>query len=155
MVKPPLINILYVDSSTNNIFSISYNRLANSYVLVLLSSLPNKSLVFLASQLTTATMTKWNRTNTSLTAIQEAEPEYLEIYYIGTDSEIHGFYGNPGEAFPPKSDQSPHWDVLDTQGPGAIAGIGWSDRVRLYYITGGKVVQTALSNATWVSAANL
>jgi hypothetical protein len=100
-------------------------------------------------------MTKWNRTNTSLTAIQEAEPEYLEIYYIGTDSEIHGFYGNPGEAFSPKSDQSPHWDVLDTQGPGEIAGIGWSDQVRLYYITGGKVVQTALSNATWVSAANL
>lgn len=99
-------------------------------------------------------MAKWNGTDTSLAAIHESEPEYLRTYYIGTDSEIHEFYGNPGEAFSPKSDQSPHWDVLDSQGPGAIAGIGWSDQVRLYYVSGGKVVQTSLSNATWGTTTN-
>jgi hypothetical protein len=76
----------------------------------------------------------------------------MRTYYIGTDSEIHEFYSDPGGPFSTKSDQSPHWGVLDTQGPGALAGIGWSDQVRLYYVSEGKVVQTTLSNATWASA---
>jgi len=68
---------------------------------------------------------------------------------------IHELYVNPGETFSLKSDQSPHWDKLDTQGPGAIAGIGWSDQVILYYVSVWKVVQTALSNAASGSAAKL
>ncbi|KAE9379530.1 hypothetical protein N431DRAFT_434493 [Stipitochalara longipes BDJ] len=135
MVKPPEMNIFYVDSSTSNLYSISYNDGWQT-----------------PSILTSTAITNWNGTDTSLAAIQESEPEYLRTYYVGTDSEIHEFYGNPGEAFSPKSDQSPHWDVLDSQGPGAIAGIGWSDQVRLYYVSSGKIVQTALSNATWGSA---
>jgi hypothetical protein len=79
--------------------------MANPYV----SSVPNTMLQWplthLASPLTGTAMTKWNGSETSLAAIQESEPDYLRTYYIGTDSEIHEFYGNP-------------------QGPGAIAGIG-------------------------------
>jgi hypothetical protein len=75
----------------------------------------------------------------------------MRTYYIGTDSQIHEFYSNPGGPFQATSDQSPYWDVLDTQGPGAIAGVGWLDQVRLYYVSGGKIVQTALSNATWAT----
>ena len=99
-------------------------------------------------------MTKWNGTNTSLAAIQESQPDYLRTYYVGTDLEIHEFYGDgSGNKFSPKSDQSSQWKTLDTPGPGALAGIGWADQVRLYYVSGGKVVQTALSNTTWATTA--
>lgn len=82
-------------------------------------------------------------------------PDTCESITFGTNSVIHELYVNPGETFSLKSDQSPHWDMLDTQGPGAIAGIGWSAQVRLYYVSVWKVVQTALRNDASGSAANL
>jgi hypothetical protein len=61
---------------------------------------------------------------------------------------------NPG-AFPTvaKSDQSPVWEGSDNLGPGALAGVGWSDQVRLFCRSGGKFVQADLNNATWTFSA--
>jgi hypothetical protein len=101
-----------------------------------------------ASVVTNSTITKWDGTDTSLAAIQESEPNYLTIYYLRTDSEIYELYDNPEGPFSTKSDQSSYLDTCNTQDPGAPVGIGWSDQVRLYYVSGGKMVQTSLSNAT-------
>ncbi|PMD20409.1 hypothetical protein NA56DRAFT_180764 [Hyaloscypha hepaticicola] len=134
MLTAPKMNIFYVDSSTSSIYSISYNDGWQT-----------------PSALTSTAITKWNGSNTSLAAVQESEPLYMRTYYVGTDSEIHEFNSNPGGPFSKKSDQSPEWEVLDTQGPGALAGIGWLDQVRLYYVSQGKLVQSSLNNVTWAS----
>jgi hypothetical protein len=101
-----------------------------------------------------SSITSWNGTSTSLAAIQETEPNYLRTFYIGSDSQVYEFFGNPG-AFPTvaTSDQSPVWGDSDSLGPGALAGVGWLDQVRLFYRSGGKFVQADLNNATWTFGA--
>jgi hypothetical protein len=108
----------------------------------------------LASELTSTVITNWNGTDTSLAAVKNSKPDTLRTYYIGDDQEIYGFHATPGDAFMAMAGQSAQWDTSDTQGPGAIAGIGWSDQVRLYYVSGGKIVQSALSNTTWGTSSN-
>jgi hypothetical protein len=151
MVTAPEMSIFYVDSSTSSIYSVSYNNGWQTRKFEDPQFLLGFQLTSLASALTTTAITKWNGTSTSLAAIQESDPLYLRTYYVGTDSEIHEFNSNPGGPFSKKSDQSPQWEVLDTQGPGALAGIGWSDQVRLYYVSQGKIVQSSLNNETWAS----
>lgn len=103
----------------------------------------------LASELAITAITSWNGTDTSLAAVPNSDPDYLPTYYISDDLGIYGFHATPGDAFGMTAARSAQWDTSDTQGPGAIADIGWSDQVSLYYISGGKMVQSALSNTTW------
>ena len=42
-------------------------------------------------------------------------------------------------------DQSQVWGTADVD----IAGVGWADQVRLYYLTGGVWVEATLGNTTW------
>lgn len=154
MMTAPEMNIFYVDSSTSSINSISYNNGWQTRKFEHLQFLLKFQLTSLASALTSMAITKWNGSSTSLATIQESEPLYMRTYYVGTDSEIHEFNSNPGGTFSKKPDQSSQWEVLDTQGPGALAGIGWSDQVRLYYVSQGKLVQSSLNNTTWGSTTN-
>jgi hypothetical protein len=156
IVTPPNMNIFYVDSSTENMYQISYTsgggwspRKSRSCHFPLLVS----SLICHVASAVVSSITSWNGTSTSLAAIQETEPNYLRTYYIGNDSQIHEFSGNPG-AFPTvqKSDQSPVWVDSDSFGPGALAGVGWLDQVRLYYFSEGRIIQADLNNATWSSS---
>jgi hypothetical protein len=157
MVPAPNMNIFYVDSSTENLYQIGYAPSSGGWSTR--KSYPHQSfwlilLTYHVASAVASSITSWNGTSTSLAAIQETEPNYLRTYYIGSDSQVYEFFGNPG-AFPTiaKSDQSPVWGDSDSLGPGALAGVGWSDQVRLYYRSGGTFVQADLNNATWVFSA--
>jgi len=159
MVPAPNMNIFYVDSSTENLYQIGYGSGSGGWSTRKSYPHLSLSLILLTYHVASAvassinTWPTWNGTSTSLAAIQETEPNYLRTYYIGSNSQVYEFFGNP-RAFPTvaNSDQSPVWGDSDSLGPGALAGVGWSDQVRLYYRSGGKFVQVALNNATWTSS---
>jgi hypothetical protein len=85
----------------------------------------------------------WNPTS-SLAAIFEGTPTILRAYYVGTDKEVYEYVDESG-VWLKQPDQSPVWGTADA----SIAGVGWADQVRLYYMTGGVLVEAALRNTTW------
>jgi len=42
-------------------------------------------------------------------------------------------------------DQSQVWGTADA----GIGGLGWADQVKLYYMTGGALIEASLVNTTW------
>jgi hypothetical protein len=61
----------------------------------------------------------------------------------------------PGASWSNNSDNSPEWPLSDRSAAGAIAGIGFDDQVRLYWVNGGKAVQADLNNQTWTASTDL
>jgi hypothetical protein len=143
----PLLNIFYIDSTTNSLFTINWGG-------------SGTSAWGSPTELSSTALTKFNGSSTALVAIAESEPSYMRTYYIGSDLNIFEMLGNPlstNMSWSKNSDVSvnPKWLVADNGVPDGLVGIRWRDQVRIYYITGGKVEQLNLGNQMWSVSSNL
>ncbi|KUJ07229.1 uncharacterized protein LY89DRAFT_371883 [Mollisia scopiformis] len=135
MVTVPHINIFYIGETVDELYNIAYDS----------SWLATK-------MVTSGTLTSWNSSISSLASAGQSDPNILRTYYIGSDEEIYEFGIESNSTWTTMTaapDQSPHWSTSDSVGPGAIASLGWSDQMRLYYFHGGNLRQATLDNTTW------
>ncbi|CAJ2504480.1 Uu.00g118740.m01.CDS01 [Anthostomella pinea] len=106
----------------------------------------------LDSIVTSYSLPSWDGTATSIAAgIDNSLTRY--VFYIGTDNKLYQVYnGNSGWLMSTRADDS-SWPQADTAGGQlAIASDYTTQAIRLYYMSGGKVVEAASNNGQWAAS---
>ncbi|KAI1496618.1 hypothetical protein F5X99DRAFT_413915 [Biscogniauxia marginata] len=75
------------------------------------------------------------------------------IFYIGNDSQLYQLYNGEGYWAPSERPDETSWPAADTAGgPLGIASDSNTQAIRLYYTSGGKVVEVASNDGKWAEA---
>ncbi|KAE9373606.1 hypothetical protein N431DRAFT_465887 [Stipitochalara longipes BDJ] len=143
MISAPSLNVFYINYATNTLYFQAFTEANGGWGWSA------------ATQLTSASISTWNRSPTvSRAAIAQTEPETLRIYYIGKDDEFLEFLCTTTDSWNCLSDspdQSLAWTASDSTGPGAVGAIGWQNQVRFYYFHDGNMMQADLDGGTWTT----
>ncbi|CZR56945.1 uncharacterized protein PAC_06834 [Phialocephala subalpina] len=130
------VNLFYVDSSSQNLYNMQFTDGAWT------TPLPISASPF----------STWNPLS-GLGAAYSVGQDQLHVYFTGTDTSIYEYVGNnASQTTNTKWINQPSrqriWANADYAGADVTA-LGWTDQVRFWQVSQGKMVQGALNNATW------
>lgn len=102
-----------------------------------------------AVEVTSNALTAWNVSISSLSAASQTSQGLLRTYYIGNNRQVYEFFDSANTTWSTLSNgpdiPSNLLPLSDEMGPGAIASVGWSANIRLYYFSAGLLVQGVLT----------
>jgi len=100
-------------------------------------------------EVTSSALTAWNSSISSLSSAGQTSPDLLRTYYIGNNRQVYEFFNYENATWSTLSNEpgipSESLPLSDEIGPGAIASVGWSANIRLYYFSAGSLVQGVLT----------
>ncbi|KAI5922279.1 hypothetical protein F4810DRAFT_290146 [Camillea tinctor] len=98
------------------------------------------------------TLPAWNGNPTSIgVGIDNSLTRY--IFYIGNDSQLYQLYNGAGYWAESERGDNVSWPRADTPGgPLAVASDADTQNIRLYYTSGGEVVEVASNDGQWAEA---
>lgn len=108
-----------------------------------------------AVEVTSGALLAWNTSISSLSSVSQTSPDLLRAYYIGNDYQVYEIWLYANTTWSTVTNEpgipSEYLSKSDEMGPGAIASIGWSANVRLYYFRAGRLVEGVLTGdpQTW------